>query len=167
MLRRLCLPLVVFAALAADPALRIEGVAGRDAVPKPATLLTFSDLLAMPRTRVEARTHDGKEHTFEGVAMAELLKRAGQPQGENLRGSLLSRYVVVTAHDGYRAVFSLPELDPAFSEARVLVADRMDGESLSSRDGPLRLVIPGEKREARWVRMLERIEIASAPEPLR
>jgi DMSO/TMAO reductase YedYZ molybdopterin-dependent catalytic subunit len=69
----------------------------------------------------------------------------------------------VTAHDGYRVVFSLPELDPAFSDGRALLADRMDGQPLSAHDGPLRLVLPSEKREARWVRMVERIEMLSAP----
>jgi DMSO/TMAO reductase YedYZ molybdopterin-dependent catalytic subunit len=61
----------------------------------------------------------------------------------------------------------LPELDPAFSDSRALIADRMDGQPLSPHDGPLRLVLPSEKRETRWVRMVERIEIQSAPEPLR
>jgi len=80
---------------------------------------------------------------------------------------MLSRDVLVTAHDGYRAVFSLPELDPAFSDSRALIADRMDGQPLSPRDSPLRLLLPSEKRETRWVRMVERIEIQAAPEPVR
>jgi DMSO/TMAO reductase YedYZ molybdopterin-dependent catalytic subunit len=48
-----------------------------------------------------------------------------------------------------------------------LIADRMDGQPLSAHDGPLRLVLPSEKRETRWVRMVERIEILSAPDPVR
>jgi DMSO/TMAO reductase YedYZ molybdopterin-dependent catalytic subunit len=163
------LPLLILAAsaFAADPALRIEGVAGRDGVAQPAAQFTLADLAAMPRVKLPGKTHDGKQHEFEGVALAELLRRAGLPQGEQLRGSLLSRYVVVSAHDGYRAVFSLPEFDPAFTDTRALIADRMDGQPLSPHDGPLRLVLPSEKREARWVRMVERIEILSAPDPIR
>jgi hypothetical protein len=149
------------AAFAADPALRIEGTS------RPALALTLDDLAAMPRASVQGKTHDGKEHSFEGVALAELLRRAGLPQGEDVRGPLLSRYVLVTAHDGYRAVFSLPELDPAFTDARALVADRMDGQPLSAHDGPLRLVVPSEKRESRWIRMVERIAILSAPDAAR
>jgi hypothetical protein len=167
MMLRLCLPLLALAAFGADPALRIEAVAGRDGVTKPATVLTLSDLQSMPRVKLQAKTRDGKEHMFEGVAIAELLKRAGQPQGEELRGSLLSRYVLITAHDGYRVLFSLPELDAAFSDSRALLADRMDGAALPSHDGPLRVILPNEKREARWIRMVERIEVASVPEPVR
>ena len=67
-------------------------------------------------------------------------------------------------HDGYRVVYSLPELDPVFTEARALLADRVDGKPLAGREGPLRIVLPSEKREARWIRMVEKIEILSAPE---
>jgi DMSO/TMAO reductase YedYZ molybdopterin-dependent catalytic subunit len=155
------------AAFAADPALRIDGVAGRDGVVKPALQLTLPDIAAMPRTTLTGKTHDGKEHTFEGVAVAELLHRAGLPQGEEVRGPMLARYILVSAHDGYRALFSLPELDPAFTDNRALLADKMDGQPLSAHDGPLRLVLPAEKREARWVRMVERIEILAAPDAVR
>ncbi|HEX3744271.1 MAG TPA: molybdopterin-dependent oxidoreductase [Bryobacteraceae bacterium] len=159
--------LIAAAAFAAEPALRIEGIAGRDGVAKPALTLSLADIAAMPRTTVQGKAHDGKEHTFEGVSMAELLHRAGMPQGENLRGPILARYLVVSAHDGYRAVFSLPEFDPAFTTNISVLADKMDGQALSDRDGPLRLVLPAEKREARWVRMVERIELMSAPDSVR
>jgi DMSO/TMAO reductase YedYZ molybdopterin-dependent catalytic subunit len=164
------LPALLFlagAAFAVEPALRIQGIAGRDGVAKPALELALTDIAAMPRTTLQGKTHDGKDHTFEGVAMAELLRRAGLPQGENVRGPILARYIVVSAHDGYRAIFSLPEFDPAFTDNRALLADKMDGQPLSDRDGPLRLVLPSEKREARWVRMVERIEILSAPDTVR
>jgi DMSO/TMAO reductase YedYZ molybdopterin-dependent catalytic subunit len=154
-------------AFAAEPALRIDGVAGRDGIAKPATQLSLSDLQSMPRAKARVKMRDGKEHLFEGVAVAELLKKAGQPQGEELRGSLLSRYILITAHDGYRAVFSLPEFDPAFDDTEALLADRMDGEPIPTRDGPLRLILPKEKRESRWMRMVERIEVVSTPEPVR
>ena len=164
------LPALLFvaaAAFAAGPALRIEGISGRDGVAKPALQLTLAEIAAMPRTSVSGKTHDGKEHLFEGVAMDVLLSRAGLPQGEDLRGPMLARYLVVTAHDGYRAVFSLPEFDPAFTDNRAILADKMDGQPLSAHDGPLRLVLRWEKREARWVRMVEKIELLAAPDAVR
>jgi hypothetical protein len=153
---------------AAEPVLRIEGAAGRDGVPKPPLELKSSDLAAMPRTVARVKSRDGKtEHIYEGVLLTELLKRAGQPLGEELRGSLLSKYVLAIAHDGYRVLFSLPELDPAFTDSQVIVADKLDGKPLPDREGPIRIVIPSEKREARWIRMVETIEIAATPQPLR
>ncbi len=164
------LPLLLLGAVAvwaAGPALVVEGAAGRGGVPQPPLVLSMEQLAAMPRASVRVRTHDGAEHTYDGVPLSEILKRAGEPSGEALRGRLLSRYVLVTAHDGYRAVFSLPELDPAFTDARVLVADRVDGKPMAAPEGPLRIIVPPEKRPARWVRMVEKIEILSAPEPSR
>ena len=116
-MRQSALLFLAAAAFAADPALRIEGVVGRDGVAKPALQLTLGDIAAMPRVTLQGKAHDGKEHAFEGVALAELLHRAGLPQGEDLRGPLLARYVLVSAHDGYRAIFSLPELDPLLPAA--------------------------------------------------
>jgi hypothetical protein len=152
---------------AADPALRIEGATGRDGVLKPALTLTMADLAAMPQTSARVKGRDGKERVYEGVLLADLLTKAGQPLGEDLRGSLLSRCLMVTAHDGYRVLFSLPEADPAFTEARIIVANRVDGQPLPEREGPLRFVVPSEKREARWIRMVEKIEILRTPEPIR
>jgi hypothetical protein len=84
----------------------------------------------------------------------DVLQLAGVKFGDGLRGKSLALYLVVEASDGYRAVFALPELDPAYTDRVVLLADRRDGAKLSSSEGPLRIVIPGEKREARWVRQV-------------
>ena len=56
--------------------------------------------------------------------------------------------------DGYRAVFALPELDPAYTDRVVFLADRKDGAKIGASEGPLRIVVPGEKRQARWVRQV-------------
>lgn len=150
---------VVPAMRAADAMLRVEGVAGRDGGVRPALVLSGADLGAMARTTERVRGHDGKEHVYEGVLVTEILKRAGQTLGEGLRGKLLASYVLASARDGYRVVFTLPDFDPGYTDARALVADRMDGKPLSDRDGPLRLVMPNDRREARSVRMLEKLEI--------
>jgi DMSO/TMAO reductase YedYZ molybdopterin-dependent catalytic subunit len=71
-------------------------------------------------------------------------------------------YVMVGAADGYRVVFALPEIDPAFSDRLILLADRRDQQPLSPEEGPLRLVVPGEKRQARWVRQVTSVTIRRA-----
>jgi hypothetical protein len=50
--------------------------------------------------------------------------------------------VVAEASDGYRAVFSLAELDGDFAGAQVIVADTEDGKPLDTQHGPLRLGCP-------------------------
>ena len=110
---------------------------------------------------------DGSQHEFEGVLVYEILKKAGQPFGEQLRKTQLVKYALFSAHDGYRVLFALPEFDPAFTAAGAFVADRMDGGPLPAKKGPLSVVVPGEKTKARSIYMVERIEIQSAPEPVR
>jgi len=124
--------------------------------------LTAAELNQLPRQTVSARTHDGKESRFEGVALFDVLKKAGLPAGNELRGKAVALYLVVEAADGYRAVFALPELDPAFTDRMILLADRRDGQALSSRDGPLQIIVPGEKRHARWVRQVIVLRIGRA-----
>jgi hypothetical protein len=152
---------------AEEVALRVSGAAGRDGVARPPLALSLADLAGLEHASAKVRSHDGAEHVYTGVPLSTILKRAGMPSGEDLRGSLLTRYVVVTAHDGYRVLFSLPELDPAFTDKQAILADRVDGKPLAGREGPLRIVVPEEKREARWIRMVEKIEILASPEPVR
>jgi|SRR5579863_2306447 len=125
--------------------------------------LQISDLEKMPHVSVAVKDHDGNPTTFEGVPLAELLKAAGAPIGEKLRGANMASYIVAEAKDGYRVVFALPELDPAFTDSKVLVAYAANGKPLPDGQGPFRIVAPQEKRPARWIRMLERIEVVKIP----
>jgi DMSO/TMAO reductase YedYZ molybdopterin-dependent catalytic subunit len=118
--------------------------------------VTAADLKNMPRkTLTVANPHEKKSETYEGVLLQTLLARAGAPQGHDLRGPAMATYLLAEASDGYRVVFSLAELDADFTDAQVLVADTLDGAPLGANLGPLRLVVPQDKRPARWVRMLK------------
>jgi DMSO/TMAO reductase YedYZ molybdopterin-dependent catalytic subunit len=118
---------------------------------------TQKDLATLPRASVQFADHDGKPATYQGVWLYDILRRAGIPQGKELRGTAFAAYIVAEAHDGYRVVFSLGELDPDLTGQRILVADQVDGQPLPPNRGPLRLVIPSDRRPARSVRMLTRI----------
>ncbi len=124
--------------------------------------LTISDLGKFPRRAVRAMDHDGKESAFEGVALVDVLRLAGVPIGKDLRGDKLTTQVIAEAADGYRAVFALTELDPAFTDGVILLADRRDDQPLSAAEGPLRIVVPGEKRHARWVRQVIALTVRRA-----
>lgn len=124
--------------------------------------LTAVDLAKLPRRTVSAKDHGGKEASFEGVELGEVLKLAGVKFGEALRGKSLALFLVVDARDGYRAVFALPELDHAFTDRVILLADRRDGKPLTESEGPLRIVVPDEKRPARWVRQVISLTIRRA-----
>jgi|EndMetStandDraft_5_1072996.scaffolds.fasta_scaffold62597_3 DMSO/TMAO reductase YedYZ molybdopterin-dependent catalytic subunit len=113
----------------------------------------------LPRTTVEAVDKQGVTGKYEGVAMSELMKLAAVPTGEKLRGDWLRCYVVVEASDNYQAIYALPELDPAFSKTTVILADKRDGAALGEKNGPFQVIAPGDKRGARWVKMVTRIKV--------
>lgn len=41
----------------------------------------------------------------------------------------------------------------------VFEVDRKDGKPLSTEEGPLRLVVPDEKRRARWIRQVTGVRL--------
>jgi DMSO/TMAO reductase YedYZ molybdopterin-dependent catalytic subunit len=127
-------------------------------VPTPLTL-SAADLAAMPREHFELAEQDGEKITYEGVPLQEILKKAGISFGHDLRGKALAGYVLAEASDGYEVVFSLGELDPGLGGEKVIVADKRDGKPLFPYQGPVRLVVTGDKEGARSVRMLQKLEV--------
>lgn len=151
---------------AASPAQKAEGVAelrvGGD-VPTP-LVLSPEELKKMPRKTLKVvNAHEKKTEVYEGVPLEELLRRAGVPQGANMRGATMASYVVAEATDGYRVIFSLAELDSGIVESDVIVADTQDGAPLGAKQGPFKIVAPHEKRPARWVRMLKSLTVVKVP----
>jgi DMSO/TMAO reductase YedYZ molybdopterin-dependent catalytic subunit len=123
-----------------------------------ALTITPAELKAMPRTMVTV-SEEGRQISYEGVLVGELLKRAGAPVGRDLSGKAVATYVRASAKDGYQVVFSLAELDPAFTPNDIIVADTIDGKPLFDYQGPFRIVAPHDKRGARSIRMLQRLEV--------
>ena len=108
----------------------------------------------------------GRRASYEGVPLTEILRRAGVTIGRApLRDKALTSVVFVTGLDRFQAVFALAELDPASTDQRVLLADTRDGRPLSANEGALRILAPGDKYPARWVRHVVRITVASVTAP--
>jgi hypothetical protein len=51
------------------------------------------------------------------------------------------------------------ELDPDMTDGQFLLADTANGKALFGENGAFRLVVPKDKRGARSVRMLSKIEV--------
>lgn len=144
--------LLLSAAFAQCQQLTIETESGKQ------TVLEKSAIDSMPHVRVT--THDSDTpSTFEGVALGSVLEKAGVGFGHSLRGKRLASCLLVEAADGYRAVIALPELDPDFTDKQIVLAFLQDGKPLDAKTGPYRIVIPDEKRMARWVRQVTKLRI--------
>lgn len=68
-----------------------------------ATPLTWSpdELKKMPRKTLKVlNPREQKTEAYEGVPFEALLRRAGVPQGSNMRGAAMATYVVAETADG-------------------------------------------------------------------
>jgi hypothetical protein len=122
-------------------------------------VLGRTDIEALPHIKVTASEHSSGPVNFEGVTMKSVLERGGVTFGESMKGKRLSNCLLVEAADGYRVVIALPELDPAFTDKQILLVFLRDGKPLGEKEGPYRIVIPDEKRMARWVRQVTNLKI--------
>lgn len=120
--------------------------------------LTAKDLDQMPRATAEFE-RDGETATYEGVLLYDILIKAGVPFGRAMTGKPMASYILATARDGYAVVFALPEIDPIFMGARVLIANKRNGGPLPGPQQPLQMIAPQDKLHARSVYSLAKIEV--------
>jgi hypothetical protein len=149
------LTLLLPAAAQAEDNLALTGPDGQSAV------LTAADIANLPHVKLTV-TIEGKTATYDGIPLTALLQRVGAPVGKALRGPALRDVVVVAGRDGYAAVLALAETDPAMRKEQILLADRVDGQPLAPTAGPWRLVVEGDQRAARCVRMVATIAVKPA-----
>jgi hypothetical protein len=81
--------------------------------------------------------------------------------GDTLRGPRMADVLLVSAADGYKVAFALAEVDPAFATREIILADKRDGKALDAKEGPFRIVAPGDKRPARWIRQVTEIKVVA------
>ncbi|WP_345953682.1 hypothetical protein [Mucilaginibacter sp. PAMB04168] len=115
----------------------------------------------MKQAVVMAKAHDDKVHRYTGVTVANLLAKAGILLGDTAKRKSIISYIVVTAADNYKAIYSLPEIDPLFANRTILLADKEDKKLLASENGPYQMIVPAEKEHARWVRQVVSIEVVT------
>lgn len=108
---------------------------------------------------VELRT--SKDRVYSGVSLAELLRRTGVIW-EGKCSPLLTCYVLVEGADGYRVLFSVPEIDPGQCHKMVILADRCNGKPLNVAEGPFETIEEDAKQKGRWVRHAAKIAIVQA-----
>lgn len=160
--RLFALSMLLAAGFAAQAQHRHEPAPAAAAPQGPVDVKLDEALIAtLAQTTAQGESH-GRPLSCEGVALVELLRASAAMPAAPLRGAQLARVVQVRARDGYRAVFSLAELDPSLGNRPVLLTRRCNGAGLPPEDGPWRLIVPGESRPARWVRQVESIRVVDA-----
>jgi len=124
--------------------------------------ITPEDFRSLPHVDVKVHSnHRNVDETYSGVLLATLLTKINAPMGKDLRGETMTTVVLASGTDGYSVVLSLAEADPEFHTNQILVADLLDGKPLG-KNGPFQLVVPDDKRPARWVHNLNSIAVRAA-----
>lgn len=121
------------------------------------------DTTALARFGTDTLTHTvrGAPALFRGVRLWRLLQDAGLATDSAIKSDALRKVVIATARDGYRITLSIGELDPSVGATPVLIAWERDGQPLPGDRGPYQLVIPSDRRPARSMYQLERLEVVS------
>jgi hypothetical protein len=119
-------------------------------------ILSAADIGSLPHTIMKVSGPDGTK-IYSGVLVSAVLRKANVTFA--LKGKRLASCLIVEAADDYRVVIALPELDPEFTDKQILLADERDGKPLDDKEGPYRIIIPDEKKMARWVRQVKTLKI--------
>lgn len=102
--------------------------------------------------------------TFTGAPLTAILDAAQINLNADAKNDKLTLYIVATGADGYQALIAYGEVDPDFGAQPVIVAYAQDGKPIAAEaGGPLRLVVPGDKRGGRYVSQLVSLEIRRGP----
>ncbi len=99
--------------------------------------------------------------SFTGVPLWDLVGAAQPNFNADVKSDKLSMYLVVTGSDGYQAVIAWGEIDPDFADQPILLAYAEQGQPLA--DNTLRLVVPGDKSDGRYVSGVINISLRDAP----
>lgn len=113
---------------------------------------------------VEVTYLSGEEsvtESFTGVLLWDIVNTAQVNTNADVRNDKLSLFIVATGTDGYQAVISWGEIDPEFGNEATLVAFERDGQPLDG--GSLRLIVPSDRSDGRYVQMLASLSIRDAP----
>ncbi|QTE34912.1 molybdopterin-dependent oxidoreductase [Mucilaginibacter gossypii] len=121
-----------------------------------------AELQQYKQTTVTRKDKDGKAHLYSGVIVSEILTKAGVTLGADLHGKNLAKYLLVEAGDDYRVLFALAELDKAFTDRMIILADKVDGQPLAPADGPFRIIVQDEKKPARCIKQVIAMKVMFA-----
>ncbi len=160
--RFLLVPLLGISLLSSQavaPALTVVGEGGVE------KSFTMAELKNLSQNEVGIVGEDSSRTVFRGPTLRSLMTLVGAPAGHALRGPSMLLAVVAEASDGYRVAFMLAELDEQFGARAAILALTQNGQLLPARDGPLRIVVPGEQHHARWARQVIRLRLVRVGGP--
>ncbi|MEZ4600816.1 MAG: SAM-dependent methyltransferase [Syntrophotaleaceae bacterium] len=135
--------------------LHSDGFVVTGAVKKELRLSSLKGFPSMDMMKKVVGVHMGYHglHSYKGVSLVKVLEKAGV-------GDELTKVVMISAPDGYRALFSFGELYQSFAGKRIMLAESDNGKPLEGqRGGKWRIIVPEELVDDRDVLAVDRIEV--------
>jgi hypothetical protein len=123
----------------------------------------LADLEAFATTNSSAqRTVTVGTDVYTGISLYSFLSTFIYTDPTVPKNDILRDYVVATGTDGYKAAFSLGEINPSFGNQNDIIAYQLNGQYLTS-SGFARIVAPGDLRAGRWVSNLANLQVSHVP----
>lgn len=137
--------------------------------------LVIEGLVAQPlRLTVDLLRADYEAHTisvsyledeasisssFTGVLVWDLISAAGPLFDPTITLDLVRKFIVVTGEDGQEAVLAWGEIDPELTHQAILIAYEEAGQPMET----LRLIVPSDQRDWRYIRGPVSIRLQGVP----
>jgi molybdate transport system substrate-binding protein len=101
--------------------------------------------------------------TYTGALLWDVIN-ASQPNfNADINGDKLSMYLVVSAVDSYQATVAWGEIDPALANGEILLAYAQDDAPITDEYGAVRLVVPSDASDGRYVSGVLNVSLRDAP----
>lgn len=104
-------------------------------------------------------TAKGQKHASTCVPLLAIVQAADPVTDPKHKNFAMRLAVVVSASDGYAVTFGMGDLMPDVGNREAWLALDMDGQPLSGRDVPAKLIVPGDAKPARAIWGVTKIEI--------
>ena len=130
------------------------------AVNKPAdwTVAKLKEAFAGQLKQVEY-TVKGQKHVSTCVPLLAVVQAAEPVTDPKHKSFVMRLAIVVIAADRYAATFGLGELMPDVGNRPAWIAIDMDGEPLSGREAPIKVIVPDDAKPSRAVWGVTRIDV--------
>jgi len=125
--------------------------------------LTIADLAKLPQITVHVHNaHRNTDEDYTGPLASDALALAGLTPTHENEAVILRSYIVASATDHYSVVYSAAEMEPAFSNSKVIVAISKTGGP-NHEGGDIQLINTDGAKPVRWIHGLTTLTVTTLP----
>ena len=125
------------------------------------TTFSIEDLLKLPQVTLHVHNaHRNTDENYSGPLLADVLAQAGPKSTKETEPIVLHSSVVATGTDHYFVLYSVAEVEPAFSTGQVIVAVMKEGLP-DTEGGEIQIINTIDAKPARWLHGLTGLNVMS------